>query len=64
MWTKIDKVLSDCSDHHMPVLVFIFIVGAVLAGFNKLTQPMVEYAAVVVGAVTGHAIWSRKSGDE
>jgi hypothetical protein len=63
LWAKIDKILSDCADHHIPILVGIFGVGTLLSWYRHLDSSYVEFAGLVISGVTGHAIWSHKNGD-
>ena len=50
-----DKVLSMMKDYHLPALLGMFGIGAVLAWFHRLDMAFVSYAAVIVGGITGHA---------
>jgi hypothetical protein len=59
----IDKVLSDMADYHVPILVGIFGAGTALAWFHHFDPSYVSVAGLVISAVTGHAIFSKKSGD-
>lgn len=52
MW---DKILSAAKDYHLPISVFIFIVGAILQWFHHLDMAFVAYTGTVLGAITGHA---------
>jgi hypothetical protein len=52
MW---DKILSAAKDYHLPIAVFVFIVGSVMQWFHHLDAAYVAYTATVLGAVTGHA---------
>ena len=63
MWTKLDKVLSDFGDYHIPVLSGIFLVGSVIDWFHRLDPTYVTFTGLVISAVTGHAIFSSKSAD-
>jgi hypothetical protein len=50
-----DKVLSAAKDYHLPVCVFIFLIGVPLQWFHHLDASFVAYAGVVLGAITGHS---------
>lgn len=50
-----DKVLSAMKDYHLPVCVFVFIIGSVLQWFHHLDMAFVAYTGTVLGAITGHA---------
>jgi hypothetical protein len=50
-----DKILSAAKDYHLPISIFIFIVGAVLQWFHHLDASFVAYTATVLGAITGHS---------
>jgi hypothetical protein len=50
-----DKIVSAMKDYHLPVLLGMFGVGAVLSWFHRLDMAFVSYAAVIVGGITGHA---------
>jgi hypothetical protein len=63
MWLKIDKILSDCADHHIPILVGIFGIGTALSWYHRLDPSYVAFAGTVIGAITGHACFSKRSGD-
>ena len=52
---KVDKILSMMKDYHLPALLGMFSVGAVLSWFHRLDMAFVSYAAVIVGGITGHA---------
>jgi len=51
----LDKWLSAAKDWHLPISVFIFIVGAVMKWFGHLDPTFVGFTATVLGAITGHA---------
>ena len=50
-----DKILSQMKDYHLPICVFMFLVGSVMKWFNHLDMAYVAYAGTILGAVTGHA---------
>jgi hypothetical protein len=52
MW---DKILSAAKDYHLPIALFIFVVGSILQWFHHLDMSFVAYAGTVLGAITGHA---------
>jgi hypothetical protein len=52
---KLDKILSDMKDYHLPVSIFMFIIGTVMQWFHKLDMAYVAYAGTILGAITGHA---------
>ena len=51
-----DRVMSAVKDYHIPALLGMFGVGAVLSWFHRLDMAFVSYAAVIVGGITGHAV--------
>lgn len=52
---NLDKVLSNFKDYHLPISVFVFIVGSVMHWFHHLDASYVGFTATVLGAITGHA---------
>lgn len=50
-----DKILSQMKDYHLPICVFMFLVGSVMRWFNHLDMAYVAYAGTILGAITGHA---------
>jgi hypothetical protein len=42
-------------DYHVPVSIFIFIVGAVMKWFGHLDMAFVSFTGVIIGGITGHA---------
>ena len=50
-----DKILSDMKDYHLPICVFMFIVGSVMKWFGHLDMAYVAYTGTILGAITGHA---------
>lgn len=50
-----DKTLSNLKDYHLPILVFMFLGGGVLAWFGKMTMAFVAFTGTIAGAITGHA---------
>lgn len=59
MWAKIDKVLSDFKDYHVPVILGVFSVGTVIEWYHHLSMPYVYFCMGVLTALTGHAIFFR-----
>jgi hypothetical protein len=55
MALNFDKILSDCKDYHLPIAVFMFVVGAVMSWFHHLDMAFVAYSGTILGAITGHA---------
>lgn len=51
----VDKWLSAAKDWHLPISVFVFIVGSVMHWFHHLDASYVGFTATVLGAITGHA---------
>jgi hypothetical protein len=54
-FTAVDAVLSAAKDWHLPISVFIFIVGSVMKWFGHLDSTFVAFTATVLGAITGHS---------
>ena len=52
---SLDKWFSAAKDWHLPISVFVFIVGAVMKWFGHLDPTFVGFTATVLGAITGHA---------
>jgi len=52
---KLDKILSNFKDYHLPISVFVFIVGSVMHWFHHLDSSFVAFTATVLGAITGHS---------
>jgi len=50
-----DKIVSAMKDYHLPAMVGMFGVGAVLQWFHHLDMAFVSFAGVIVGGITGHA---------
>jgi len=55
MIDKFDKILSNVKDYHLPICLFMFIVGSVMKWFNHLDMAYVAYAGTIIGGITGHA---------
>ena len=55
---NLDKILSDFKDYHIPVGLFVFIVGCVIHWFHGLDANFVKFAATVFTFLTGHAIFA------
>jgi hypothetical protein len=51
----VDKVLSAIKDYHLPAIIGMFGVGAVLQWFHHLDMAFVSFTGVIVGGITGHA---------
>jgi hypothetical protein len=51
----IDKILSACKDYHLPICLFVFIIGSVMQWFRHLDMAYVAYTGTVLGAITGHS---------
>jgi len=52
---SLDTILSRCKDYHLPICLFMFIVGSVMKWFNHLDMAYVAYAGTIIGGITGHA---------
>jgi uncharacterized membrane protein YjjB (DUF3815 family) len=50
-----DKVVSAMKDYHVPAMVGMFGVGAVLQAFHHLDMSFVAFTGTVIGGITGHA---------
>ena len=50
-----DKILSNVKDYHLPICLFMFVVGSVMKWFNHLDMAYVAYAGTIIGGITGHA---------
>ena len=55
MKINVDTILSKMKDYHLPALLGMFGVGAVLASFHRIDMAFVSYASVIVGGIPGHA---------
>lgn len=51
----VDKWLSAFKDWHLPISVFVFIVGSVIHWFHGIDASYVAFTATVLGAITGHS---------
>lgn len=61
---KIDKILTDCKDYHLPIASCIFVVGAILQWFKHMDPTFVAFTATVLGAITGHAFSPARKDDQ
>jgi len=52
---KLDLVLSAAKDWHLPIIVFMFLVGSVIHWLHGLDGSYVAFTTVLVGGITGHA---------
>jgi len=52
---KWDKLLTDCKDYHLPICVFMFIVGTVVHWLHGLDSSYVAFTVAIIGGITGHA---------
>jgi 5-formaminoimidazole-4-carboxamide-1-beta-D-ribofuranosyl 5'-monophosphate synthetase len=52
MW---DKVLSAVKDYHLPAMIGMFSIGAVLQWFHHLDMSFVAFTSAIIGGITGHA---------
>jgi len=50
-----DKTLSSMKDYHLPIMIFMFLGGGVLAWFGKMTMAFVAFTGTIVGGITGHS---------
>jgi hypothetical protein len=50
-----DKILSNVKDYHLPIIVFIFLIGTLLQRFGHMDTTFVEFTTVIVAGVTGQA---------
>jgi hypothetical protein len=50
-----DKVLTNVKDYHLPIVVGVFGVGAVLQWFHHMDPTFVAFTATILGAVMGQA---------
>jgi len=55
---KLDKILSNFKDYHMPVFIGMFFTGGVLEWFHHLDMAFVAFTGTIVGGITGHAFSS------
>lgn len=61
---KIDKILTNCKDYHLPIAVGVFSTGAALQWFHHMDPTFVAFTATVLGAVTGHAFSPARKDDQ
>jgi hypothetical protein len=52
---KVDQVLSNFKDYHLPICVGVFVTGSVMQWFHHLDMAFVAFTGTVLGAITGHA---------
>lgn len=52
---NLDKILSNFKDYHLPICIFMFIVGSVMTWFHRLDLSYVAYTGTILGAITGHS---------
>lgn len=50
-----DKTLSNLKDYHLPIMIFMYLGGCVLAWFGHLDMAFVAFTGTIVGGITGHA---------
>jgi hypothetical protein len=50
----IDIALTNMKDYHVPVCIFMFLIGSVLQWFHHLDMAFVAYTGTILGAITGH----------
>ena len=55
MAMSFDVIMSRVKDYHLPICLFMFIVGSVMKWFNHLDMAYVAYAGTIIGGITGHA---------
>ena len=58
-----DVIMSRVKDYHLPICLFMFIVGSVMKWFNHLDMAYVAYAGTIIGGITGHAFSDAVSKD-
>lgn len=61
-----DKLLSEANDYHIPCGLFVFVTGTVVHWLHGIDANYVAMCTVVLGAITGHAIWApgqKRNGD-
>lgn len=61
---KWDRILSDCKDYHLPIAVFVFLVGSVMKWYGHLDMTFVAFTGTVLGAITGHAFSPARKDDD
>jgi len=52
---KLDSIISNFKDYHLPILVLMFVVGTVEHHLKGLDTSFVAFAATIVTGITGHA---------
>jgi hypothetical protein len=63
-WDKVDKILTNVKDYHVPVYTGMFCLGSVLQWFHHLDTTFVAFTATILGALTGHAFSpAQRNGD-
>lgn len=50
-----DRLLTNMKDYHLPITVFVFVVGTVEHYVKGLDASYVGFVGLVLGAITGHA---------
>jgi hypothetical protein len=61
MWEKILGVINR--DGHLPIGIFIFIIGAVIHWFHGLDASFVAFTTTILSFLGGHA-WVKSQGNE
>jgi len=60
---NIDKILTNCKDYHLPISVFVFVIGAVMKWHGHMDMTFVAFTSTVLGAITGHAFSPARKDD-
>lgn len=60
---KIDSLLTDMKDYHLPFAGFVFVIGSVLQRFHHLDATFVAFSTTVLSFLGGHA-WIQGKNDQ
>jgi hypothetical protein len=60
---KLDQILSNMKDYHLPICLGMFGVGSVLQWFGHMDMAFVAFTGTIIGGITGHAFSPAQKGD-
>lgn len=59
--SKLDLFLTNFKDYHIPVALFVFIVGSLIHWFHRLDAAFITFTSTVLTFLGTHAIFSPES---